>query len=128
MSTQVQTEPIATRVALHPFLAGMSRAQLAILTDCAMATHFKKGQTILREGEFANRFYLVESGKVVLESGDRLRRTRRGPKQLAREICSDGHGCSHHTSGNSLRGRLSRPQRSFSTAPSCGNIAKKTTR
>src|SRR4029450_11669640 len=69
MSTQVQTEPIATRVALHPFLAGMSRAQLAILTDCAMATYFKKGQTILREGEFANRFYLVESGKVVLESG-----------------------------------------------------------
>jgi CRP/FNR family cyclic AMP-dependent transcriptional regulator len=69
MSTQVQTEPIATRVALHPFLAGMSPAQLAILTDCAMATYFKKGQTILREGEFANRFYLVESGKVVLESG-----------------------------------------------------------
>jgi CRP/FNR family cyclic AMP-dependent transcriptional regulator len=69
MSTQVQTEPIATRVALHPFLAGMSPAQLAILTNCAMATYFKKGQTILREGEFANRFYLVESGKVVLESG-----------------------------------------------------------
>ncbi len=54
---------------LHPFLAGMNRAQLALLTDCAMATHFKKGQTILREGEFANRFYLIESGKVVLESG-----------------------------------------------------------
>ena len=72
MSTQVQTEPIATRVALHPFLAGMSRAQLAILTDCAMATTFKKGQTILREGEFANRFYLVESGKVVLESAEGL--------------------------------------------------------
>jgi CRP-like cAMP-binding protein len=69
MSTQVQTEPIATRVALHPFLAGMSRTQLALLTDCAIATHFKKGQTILREGEFANRFYLIESGKVVLESG-----------------------------------------------------------
>jgi CRP/FNR family cyclic AMP-dependent transcriptional regulator len=73
MSTQVQTEPIATRVALHPFLAGMNRAQLALLTDCAMATYFKKGQTILREGEFANRFYLVESGKVVLESGDGFR-------------------------------------------------------
>jgi CRP/FNR family transcriptional regulator, cyclic AMP receptor protein len=69
MSTRVQTESIATRVALHPFLAGMNRAQLALLTDCAMATHFKKGQIILREGDFANRFYLVESGKVVLESG-----------------------------------------------------------
>lgn len=68
MSIQVQTEPIATRVALHPFLAGMNRAQLALLTDCAMTTYFKKGQTILREGEFANRFYLIESGRVVLES------------------------------------------------------------
>jgi CRP-like cAMP-binding protein len=69
MSTQVQTEPIATRVALHPFLAGMNRMQLALLTDCAMAANFKTGQTILREGEFANRLYLIETGKVVLESG-----------------------------------------------------------
>lgn len=68
MTKQIETEPIATRVTLHPFLAGMNRVQLALLTDCAMATHFKKNQTILREGEFANRFYLIESGKVVLES------------------------------------------------------------
>jgi CRP/FNR family cyclic AMP-dependent transcriptional regulator len=64
----IEREPLAARVALHPFLAGMNRAQLGLLTDCAMATHFKKGEIILREGEFANRFYLIESGKVVLES------------------------------------------------------------
>jgi CRP/FNR family cyclic AMP-dependent transcriptional regulator len=68
MITEIQTEPLATRVALHPFLAGMNRVQLALLTGCAMATHFKQGQTVLREGEFANRFYLIEAGKVVLES------------------------------------------------------------
>src|SRR5881392_33351 len=62
-------EPLSTRVALHPFLAGMNHAELALLTDCAMATRFQKGQTILREGEFANRFYLIETGKVILESG-----------------------------------------------------------
>ena len=62
-------EPMATRVALHPFLAGLSKTHLALLTDCAMATHFAAGQTILREGEFANRFYLIESGEVELESG-----------------------------------------------------------
>ena len=70
MNTTTEIEPLATRVALHPFLAGMNRTQLALLTDCAMATHFKNGETILREGEFANRFYLIESGKVVLESRD----------------------------------------------------------
>jgi CRP-like cAMP-binding protein len=69
MSTQVQTEPMAARVALHPFLAGMNHTHLALLTDCAIAVHFKKEQIVLREGEFANRFYLIESGKVVLESG-----------------------------------------------------------
>jgi CRP-like cAMP-binding protein len=65
-------ESMATRVALHPFLAGMNRTQLALLTDCAMAAHFKPGQVILAEGDFANRFYLIESGKVVLESGEGL--------------------------------------------------------
>jgi len=66
--TEIETEPLAARVALHPFLAGMNRTHLALLTDCAIATRFKKGQTILRKGEFANRFYLIESGKVVLEA------------------------------------------------------------
>ena len=57
-----------TRVALHPFLAGLNRTQLALLTDCAMSARFKKGEVILREGEFADRFYLIETGKVALES------------------------------------------------------------
>ena len=67
---QHDREEMATRVALHPFLAGMNPRQLALLTDCAMPVHFRKGQTILREREMANRFYLIESGKVVLESGE----------------------------------------------------------
>ncbi len=69
---RTEVEAMTTRVGLHPFLAGMNPAQLALLTDCAIPVHFKKGQTILREGDIANRFYLIESGKVVLESGDSL--------------------------------------------------------
>jgi CRP/FNR family cyclic AMP-dependent transcriptional regulator len=68
--TKTKTESMATRVALHPFLVGMNRTQLALLTDCAMATHFKPGQIIFHEGEPANRFYLLETGKVMLESGE----------------------------------------------------------
>jgi CRP-like cAMP-binding protein len=63
-----QSEKLAKRVALHPFLSGMKPKQLALLTDCAVPTHFEMGQVILREGEFANQSYLIESGKVVLES------------------------------------------------------------
>src|SRR5207247_3163972 len=67
-SREIQTEPLGTRVALHPFLAGMNHTQLTLLTDCAVARHFNMGQTILREGEFANGFYLIETGRVALES------------------------------------------------------------
>lgn len=61
-------ESLATRVALHPFLVGMKPRQLALLTSCAVAIEFKKGQVLCREGELADRFYLIESGRVVLES------------------------------------------------------------
>ena len=64
----IEAEPMATRVALHPFLAGMNHEQLVLLTDCAIPVHFEKGQIIFREGEMANRFYLIETGKVVLAS------------------------------------------------------------
>ena len=72
MNTHTKIEPMATRVALHPFLAGMNRRQLALLTDCAMVVQFKKGQVIFREGDIANRFYLLETGKVILESSGAL--------------------------------------------------------
>lgn len=65
---ETELEPLSTRVALHPFLAGMNHTQLTLLTDCAVARHFETDQKILGEGEFANGFYLVETGKVALES------------------------------------------------------------
>jgi CRP/FNR family transcriptional regulator, cyclic AMP receptor protein len=68
INSKIENEPLATRVAFHPFLAGMNRTQLALFIDCAMAARFKMGQTILREGEFANRCYLIETGKVAVES------------------------------------------------------------
>ncbi len=55
-------------VAAHPFLIGLSQHHIALLTDCAMLTHFDTGQLIFRAGEIANRFYLIESGRVALQS------------------------------------------------------------
>ena len=67
---ETESESMATRVALHPFLAGMGRSQLALLIDSATAADFDANEVILRAGEVANRFYLIESGKVALESGE----------------------------------------------------------
>lgn len=60
-------EEIIARLAAHPFLAGMSDRHLMILAECAITTHFEPGQVIFRAGETANGFYLIESGKVLLE-------------------------------------------------------------
>ena len=61
-------EPIGVRVSLHPFLAGMNHHHLMLLTDCALVVHFRKGEVILNEGDHADQFYLIETGKVVLEA------------------------------------------------------------
>jgi CRP/FNR family cyclic AMP-dependent transcriptional regulator len=52
----------------HPFFAGLSPEHLKMLAGYGMHVQFKEGETIFQEGDIANRFYLIESGKVVLES------------------------------------------------------------
>ena len=58
---------IEKRLAAHPFLKGMSPHHLELLALCAMPTEFDAGQIVLREGEPASGFYLIETGTVVLE-------------------------------------------------------------
>ena len=55
-------------VAAHPFLVGISEHHIRLLADSAMRTSIEADKVIFHEGETANRFYLIESGKVVLES------------------------------------------------------------
>ncbi len=55
-------------VANHPFAKGMSSAHLRLLIECAMLTQFEAGQIICTEGEIANRFYLIQRGKVSIET------------------------------------------------------------
>ena len=69
MKTETYDETMAARVALHPFLAGLNGVQLVLLTDCAMSVRFQSGDIILRKGDHADRIFLIETGKVVLESG-----------------------------------------------------------
>jgi hypothetical protein len=61
---------IEKRLAAHPFLNGMSPHHLELLALCVTPTEFDSGQIVLREGEPASGFYLIESGKVVLEAKD----------------------------------------------------------
>jgi CRP/FNR family transcriptional regulator, cyclic AMP receptor protein len=65
---QSDRDKLEAQIAAHPFLIGISAHHIRLLADCAMRSHFRAGEVIFREGESANRFYLIERGRVVLES------------------------------------------------------------
>lgn len=61
-------EDIDADIASHPFLLGLSEHHVRLLADCAVRVSFAANQIIFREGETANRFYLLERGEIVLET------------------------------------------------------------
>jgi CRP/FNR family transcriptional regulator, cyclic AMP receptor protein len=52
----------------HPFLRSLSSGHKALLMECAEVREFAAGQIIFREGEVADRLYLLETGRVALEA------------------------------------------------------------
>ncbi len=71
--------PIAVQIAEHPFLHGVSDQHLKLLMGCAMPAQFSAGTFLFREGDPANRFYLIQSGSVSIEQdGDEMARVQIG--------------------------------------------------
>jgi len=72
-STAVKGESLAVKavasvIAEHPFLRELNPEHLRLLADNAMRMRYEAGELIFREGAPANRFYLIEQGRVSLES------------------------------------------------------------
>ena len=61
-------QTVESVIADHPFVRGLRPEHLKVLADNAMRMHYDEGQMIFREGEPANRFYLIERGHISLES------------------------------------------------------------
>ncbi|HVY71079.1 MAG TPA: cyclic nucleotide-binding domain-containing protein [Verrucomicrobiae bacterium] len=55
-------------IASHPFLQGLKPEHLEALAAVAVRARFAPGQVLFNEGDPANRFYLIESGKIAIES------------------------------------------------------------
>ena len=55
-------------LAAQPFFKGLSTPQLELLLDNSMPVEFPADKSIFREGQLANRFYLILEGEVALES------------------------------------------------------------
>ena len=61
-------EPTPANLAELPFFKGMAWEQLEALSACAMSVRFEAGNHLFRTGDVANRFYVLLSGRVQLES------------------------------------------------------------
>ena len=51
----------------HPFFEGLSPRHLEVILGCATPVQFEAGEFIAREGEAADKFYLIRRGRVALE-------------------------------------------------------------
>lgn len=57
-----------SRIADHPFLSSFSHEHLNRILEKAQEVQFEPGEIIFKENDPANRFYLLEYGKVALET------------------------------------------------------------
>lgn len=55
-------------IAAQPFFRGMTPQQVRKLAESALLMDFKPDEWIVREGEPANRFYIILEGSVIVES------------------------------------------------------------
>ncbi len=51
----------------HPFFHGLNDVDLALITGCARNVRFDAGATLAREGQAANRFFLIREGRISIE-------------------------------------------------------------
>jgi CRP/FNR family cyclic AMP-dependent transcriptional regulator len=61
------SKPIEASLAECPFLSGMKPGYIKIIAASTIRTEFGTGELILREGDPATRFFVLESGKAALE-------------------------------------------------------------
>jgi CRP/FNR family cyclic AMP-dependent transcriptional regulator len=58
---------VKTILAKHPFFKGLDKRYIGLITGCAYNVSFDSGQVIFREGEEADRFYIIRDGRIALE-------------------------------------------------------------
>lgn len=51
----------------HPFFAGLTDEQSALIAGCTKNHRFEAGQYLFREGGAADEFFVIRHGKVALE-------------------------------------------------------------
>ena len=117
-------ETLERIIAKHPFFAGLESYYTGLLTGCAANVRFAAGTYIFKEGEEANEFYLLRSGKVALEIFAPQHKPISSPR-WRKERFWDGRGYYRPISGNSTPLPRGRPGRLHSTESVCAPSANR---
>jgi CRP/FNR family transcriptional regulator, cyclic AMP receptor protein len=67
-TAETATNYVHDLIVSHPFCKGLNPHYLHLLADCASLMRFGVGQDIFREGQDADHFYLIHTGRVALET------------------------------------------------------------
>ena len=59
-------ESLKPVIQAQPFFRGFSAAMTELIVGCAKNVRFAKGDYLLREGQPANEFFLIRSGRIVI--------------------------------------------------------------
>jgi CRP/FNR family transcriptional regulator, cyclic AMP receptor protein len=54
----------------HPFFAGLPPEYLTLMAGCAVNTHLQPGEFLFRDGQAADRFFVLRHGRVAIEVHD----------------------------------------------------------
>lgn len=68
MTPNTSNETLASTIGAHRLFKDLTPRYLVSLAEVAMFKEFPAGELIFREGDPANRFYLILDGEVTLES------------------------------------------------------------
>jgi len=63
----MEKEDLSEIMRQHPFLDGLAFEHMQLLIGCASNARFADDSTIIQEGQVANKFYLIRSGRVALQ-------------------------------------------------------------
>jgi CRP/FNR family cyclic AMP-dependent transcriptional regulator len=55
-------------IAKHPFWKGLNPSYFQLLKECASEMRFGAQQQIFQEGSDADHFYLIQAGRIALET------------------------------------------------------------
>jgi CRP/FNR family cyclic AMP-dependent transcriptional regulator len=66
--SSVSPEELVEIIQAHPFFHGADDRHVRILAKYATVTSFDGGELVFRQGDTANRFYALLSGRVALEA------------------------------------------------------------